>query len=52
MTEAERKMMSEAKMSMKERFEASVQLARERGVPEDRILKTKEDIDRYFRKGE
>ena len=33
-------------------FEKSVRLAEQRGAPEDKILKTKSDIDSYFTKGE
>lgn len=32
----------------KKRFKGSAIQAREAGVPEDKILKTKEDIDNYF----
>ena len=33
-------------------FSKSVQLAEKRGVPEEKILRTKEDIDAYFRRGD
>lgn len=36
------------KLTSKERFEASVMLARESGVPEDNIIKSIEEIDSYF----
>ena len=32
----------------KEAFEGSIEMARYCGVPEDKILKSKEEIDRYF----
>lgn len=32
----------------KEAFEGSIKLARYSGVPEDDILKSKEEIDRFF----
>lgn len=35
----------------KEAFTKSVELAQKRGVPEDKILKTKADIDSYFSGG-
>ena len=35
----------------KEAFEKSVQLAEKRGVPEDKILRSKSDIDEYFMSG-
>ena len=31
-----------------EAFQGSIKLARTNGVPEDQILKSKEDIDRFF----
>lgn len=36
------------KDSYKEGFNKTVQLARKRGVPEDKILKNKSEIDKYF----
>ena len=30
-------------------FEESIRIARESGVPEDKIIKTKEEIDNYFK---
>lgn len=33
-----------------EAFESSIELARKTGVPEDKILKTKEEIDILFTK--
>lgn len=35
-------------MAYKQAFEKTVQLADKRGVPDKKILRTKEDIDRYF----
>lgn len=31
-----------------EAFEGSVELARQSGVPEDKILKSKEEVDKFF----
>lgn len=34
--------------SAKKYFEESIEIARKAGVPEDKIIKSKEDLDNYF----
>lgn len=36
------------KMTPEEQFKWSIRNAEKSGVPEEKILRTKEDIDRYF----